>query len=102
MGQLITRMPQTWQDLMDERDRVLHWSSEILARIDDNINNEDTFLMDYDNNKIDEKVNQWISQHRVKQDEAFKVFLEKNENYREKIDKKSRKVSLLHKFAPIP
>lgn len=86
MGQVVGRMPKTWQDLMEERDRVLHWSSEVLARIDDNINNEDTFLMDYDDVKIEEKVHRWILMHRINRDKCFREFI-KTTSYRQKIER---------------
>ncbi|XP_015127330.1 uncharacterized protein LOC107048604 [Diachasma alloeum] len=93
MGQLVGRMPKTWEDLMEERDRVLHWSCEILARVDDNINNEETFLMDYDNKRINEKVNQWISEHRIQRDTILKEFIETSPVYREKINRGVIKIS---------
>ncbi|XP_063995103.1 uncharacterized protein LOC135172734 [Diachasmimorpha longicaudata] len=85
MGQLVGRMPNTWEELIEERDRVLHWSSEVLARVDDNINNEETFLMEYDNKRISEKVNQWISEHRIQRDTILKEFIEASPVYKDKI-----------------
>lgn len=68
------RMPETWQGLLEEKDRVLHWSSEVLARVQDNVTNEDTFLMDYDDDKIDAKINTWIKTNQTRVDEAFQKF----------------------------
>lgn len=68
------RMPETWQGLLEEKDRVLHWSSEVLARVQDNVTNEDTFLMDYDDDKIDAKINTWIKTNQTRIDETFKKF----------------------------
>lgn len=68
------RMPETWQGLLEEKDRVLHWSSEVLARVQDNVTNEDTFLMDYDDNKIDAKINSWIKTNQTRVDETFKKY----------------------------
>ncbi|XP_050456487.1 uncharacterized protein LOC126854128 [Cataglyphis hispanica] len=72
MGQTMGRMPETWNGLLEEKDRVLHWSSEVLARVQDNVTNEDTFLMDYDDNKIDAKINTWIKSNQTRVDETFK------------------------------
>ncbi|KAL6439169.1 hypothetical protein ACFW04_003837 [Cataglyphis niger] len=72
MGQTMGRMPETWQGLLEEKDRVLHWSSEVLARVQDNVTNEDTFLMDFDDNKIDAKINTWIKNNQTQVDETFK------------------------------
>lgn len=74
MGQTMGRMPETWQGLLEERDRVLHWSSEVLARVQDNVTNEDTFLMDYDDDKIDGKINTWIKTNKTRVDETFNKF----------------------------
>ncbi|XP_011301233.1 uncharacterized protein [Fopius arisanus] len=93
MGQLVGRMPKTWQDLMEERDRVLHWSCEVLARVDDNINNEEAFLMDYDNKRIREKVNRWISEHRIRRDPCLRDFLDKSRVYRERINEGVTKIA---------
>ncbi|KAK2588296.1 hypothetical protein KPH14_004315 [Odynerus spinipes] len=60
MGQQMGRMPETWNDLIEERDRVLHWSGEILAKVDDNVQNEDTFLMNYSDDKLNAKIKQWL------------------------------------------
>ncbi|XP_043490543.1 uncharacterized protein LOC122516636 [Polistes fuscatus] len=60
MGQVIGEMPSTLDGLKEERDRVLHWSGEILAKVSDNIQNEDTFLMDYTDEKVDAKVKAWF------------------------------------------
>lgn len=74
MGQTIGRMPETWQGLMQERDRVLHWSSEVLARVQDNVTNEDTFLMDYDDDKVDAKIDMWIKTNQTGVDEMFNKY----------------------------
>ncbi|XP_011693971.1 PREDICTED: uncharacterized protein LOC105453584 isoform X3 [Wasmannia auropunctata] len=74
MGQTMGRMPETWEGLLEERDRVLHWSSEVLARVQDNVTNEDTFLIDYDDNKIDVKLDTWIKTNRTRVDEMFNKF----------------------------
>lgn len=68
------RMPETWQGLLEEKDRVLHWSSEVLARVQDNVTNEDTFLMDYDDDKIDAKIDTWIKTNRTRVDETFNKY----------------------------
>lgn len=71
MGQTVGRMPDTWQELMEERDRVIHWSSEVLARVQDNVTNEDTFLMDYDDNKINGKIDSWIKTNQARVNDTF-------------------------------
>lgn len=67
-------MPETWEGLLEEKDRVLHWSSEVLARVQDNVRNEDTFLMDYDDDKVDAKIDTWIKTNRTRVDETFNKF----------------------------
>ncbi|XP_053976090.1 uncharacterized protein LOC128874933 isoform X2 [Hylaeus volcanicus] len=62
MGQTVGRMPDTWDCLLEEKDRVLHWSAEVLSRVADNVNQEESFQMDYDNERIDEKIDSWIEQ----------------------------------------
>lgn len=74
MGQTLGRMPETWAGLLEERDRILHWSSEVLARVQDNVRNEETFLMDYDDSRIDAKVVTWIKTNRTQVDETFDKF----------------------------
>nr|XP_012215846.1 PREDICTED: uncharacterized protein LOC105668194 [Linepithema humile] len=74
MGQTMGRMPDTWQELMEERDRVIHWSSEVLARVQDNVTNEDTFLMDYDDNKINAKLDTWIKANQTRVDDTFSKY----------------------------
>lgn len=65
MGQIMSRTPgkdeNRWKHLMNERDRILRCSSEILARVQDNVTDEDTFLMDYDDEKIVSKMDTWIT-----------------------------------------
>ncbi|KAF7410113.1 hypothetical protein HZH68_004494 [Vespula germanica] len=60
MGQVMGEMPTTMAGLKEERDRVLHWSGEILAKVSDNVHSEDTFLMDYTDEKLNQKVKVWI------------------------------------------
>ncbi|XP_043287884.1 uncharacterized protein [Venturia canescens] len=74
MGQRVGRLPDTWSELIEEKNRVLHWSSEILARVDDNIRTEDIFLMDYDNVKIDAKIDRWVENHRHEWETALSKF----------------------------
>ncbi|OXU26836.1 hypothetical protein TSAR_011937 [Trichomalopsis sarcophagae] len=63
MGQRqVGRMPENREALYEEWRRVLHWSAEVLARTDDNILEEDSFLTDYDCEKIAAKVDDWIVQ----------------------------------------
>lgn len=71
MGQTMGRMPETWEGLLEEKNRVLHWSSEVLARVQDNVTNEDTFLMDYDDNKVDAKIDAWIKTNQTRIDEMY-------------------------------
>ena len=74
MGQTMGRMPETWVGLLEERDRVLHWSSEVLARVQDNVRNEDTFLMDYDDDKVDAKIDTWIKTNQTRVNETFNKY----------------------------
>lgn len=92
MGQTMGRMPETWEGLLEEKDRVLHWSSEVLARVQDNVTNEDTFLMDYDDNKIDAKVDTWIKTNRTRVDETFNKFSSAPEQLRNVVNTGIEKV----------
>lgn len=64
-------MPKTWEGLIKEKDYVLHWSSEVLARVQDNVTDEDTFLMNYDDDKVDAKIDTWISTNQARVDEML-------------------------------
>lgn len=74
MGQQAGKMPDTWEELMAEKDRVLQWSSEVLAQINDNIHNEDIFLMDFENAKIDAKVEKWIANNKTRIESTMAKF----------------------------
>lgn len=87
-------LAKTSEELMEERDLVLHYSSEVLARVAANINNEDTFLMDYDNERIEIKVNQFMANHRVRSNEGFRKFLDGNIYYRDRIEEGITEVSI--------
>lgn len=67
-------MPETWEEILEEKNRVLHWSSEILARAQDNITDENTFLMNYDDAKVDAKVDTWIKTNQTRVTETFNKF----------------------------
>ncbi|XP_076650626.1 uncharacterized protein LOC143357866 [Halictus rubicundus] len=68
MGQTVGRMPNTWARLLEEKDRVLYWSSEVLARVADNVNQEESFQIDYGDDCIDRKIDLWIEACRDKVD----------------------------------
>ncbi|XP_043265979.1 uncharacterized protein LOC122405360 [Colletes gigas] len=70
MGQTVGRMPDTWDSLLEEKDRVLYWSREVLSRVTDNVNQEESFQMDYNNEKIDKKVDLWIETSRARVDKV--------------------------------
>lgn len=71
MGQVMGEMPSTIQGLKEERDRVLHWSGEILAKVSDNVHSEDTFLMDYTDEKLNQKVKIWIDKGTAQVNQAW-------------------------------
>ncbi|XP_046815740.1 uncharacterized protein LOC124422850 [Vespa crabro] len=71
MGQVMGEMPTTMPGLKEERDRVLHWSGEILAKVSDNIRSEDTFLMDYTDEKLNQKVKVWIDKGMAQINQAW-------------------------------
>lgn len=60
MGQRVGRMPDTWSDILEEKERVLHWSGEVLSRVNENVVAEDGFLAEYDNDAIEAKVTRWM------------------------------------------
>jgi len=98
MGQTMGRMPETWAGLLEERDRVIHWSSEVLARVQDNVTNEDTFLMDYDDAKIDDKINAWIRNNQIRIDETFEKFPNAPVEYKDTVKNGVQKVVIIAFF----
>lgn len=66
MGQVVGHMPYTWNDLLEEKDRVLYWSGEVLSKVADNVHQEESLLTDYSNEVIDEKVNLWIEANLIR------------------------------------
>nr|XP_033322318.1 uncharacterized protein LOC117218206 [Megalopta genalis] len=71
MGQTVGRMPNTWARLLEEKDRVLYWSGEVLARVADNVNEEESFRIDYGDDCIDRKVDSWIRAGRERVDKIL-------------------------------
>lgn len=59
-------MPKTWGSLLEEKDRVLHWSGEVLSKVADNVREEESLQIDYSSEIIDEKVDTWIETHRTR------------------------------------
>jgi hypothetical protein len=98
MGQTMGRMPETWEGILEERDRVLHWSSEVLARVQDNVTNEDTFLMDYDDAKIDGKIDTWIQNNQIKIDETFEKFPTASSYHKDTVKTGVEKVIIITSF----
>lgn len=64
MGQPMGKIPVNQKALERERWRILRLSAEVLARVDDNVNSEDSFLMDYDNEAISIKIDKWLDAER--------------------------------------
>lgn len=89
------RMPETWEGLLEERDRVLHWSSEVLARVLDSVTGEDTFLIDFDDDKIDAKIDTWIQNNRTLINEMFRKYPNVQEHLKCKINEDIEKVTHL-------
>ncbi|CAK9824253.1 hypothetical protein ANTRET_LOCUS2451 [Anthophora retusa] len=85
MGQTVGRMPDTWDCLLEERDRVLYWSGEVLSRVVDNINQEESLLIDYDNENIDKKVDSWIESSRARIDRIFSKHPNLPEGYKARV-----------------
>ncbi|XP_076241668.1 uncharacterized protein LOC143183816 [Calliopsis andreniformis] len=71
MGQVIGRVPYTWGVLLEEKDRVLYWSGEVLSKVADNVNQEESLWIDYSNEVIDEKVEAWIEANRARIENIF-------------------------------
>ncbi|XP_066595771.1 uncharacterized protein [Prorops nasuta] len=82
----------TWPELMEERDRVLHWSSEVLARVNDNIKSEDTFLMDYEEDKINEKINKWIDQQNPRIEQTREKYPNRQDDCEQQLQVKITKI----------
>ncbi|XP_058796501.1 uncharacterized protein LOC131667227 isoform X3 [Phymastichus coffea] len=55
-----SRAAPSREAFLDEQSRVLRWSAEVLARTDENIDAENSFLLDYDAECIAGKVDHWI------------------------------------------
>ncbi|XP_076678691.1 uncharacterized protein LOC143374418 [Andrena cerasifolii] len=66
MGQTVGRMPKTWDGLLEEKDRVLYWSGEVLSKVADNVHEEEALQIDYSSEIIDEKVDTWIETNRTR------------------------------------
>lgn len=85
MGQTVGRMPHSWIDLLEEKDRVLYWSGEVLSRVADNVNQEESFLIDYGNESIDKKVDSWMESNQARIDRIFSKHPDLPEAYKIKI-----------------
>ena len=94
MGQQTGKMPDTWEELMAEKYRVLQWSSEVLAQINDNIHNEDLFLMDFDNARIDVKVEKWIANNKTRIESIMAKFPDADNDSKDLINNGIPKVIL--------
>ncbi|XP_029034844.1 uncharacterized protein LOC114872143 isoform X1 [Osmia bicornis bicornis] len=71
MGQIVGRLPNTWDRLLQEKDRVLYWSGEVLAQVADNVNQEMSLFIDYGEESIDEKVESWMNRNRSRVDRTI-------------------------------
>lgn len=71
MGQIVGRMPHSWIDLLEEKDRVLYWSGEVLSRVAENVYQEESFLIDYGNESIDKKIDSWMESNQARIDRIF-------------------------------
>ncbi|XP_031829480.2 uncharacterized protein LOC116425638 isoform X1 [Nomia melanderi] len=71
MGQTMGRMPNTWNGLLEEKDRVLYWSGEVLARVADNVSQEESFQIDYGNDFIERKIDSWVEASEWRIDKIF-------------------------------
>ncbi|CAL7937581.1 unnamed protein product [Xylocopa violacea] len=71
MGQMVGRMPDTWDGLLEEKDRVLYWSGEVLSRVADNVNQENSLLIEYSDESIDKKIDSWMESNQARVDRIF-------------------------------
>ena len=94
MGQQIGKIPNTWEELMNEKDRVLDWSSEILAQINDNILDEEAFLKNYEIANVSDKVETWISNHKPLIESTMAMFPDEANDFKDSIIKGISKVIL--------
>ncbi|KOC59475.1 hypothetical protein WH47_10621 [Habropoda laboriosa] len=85
MGQTVGRMPDTWDCLLEEKDRVLYWSGEVLSRVADNVNQEESLLIDYGHERIDEKVDSWIESSRARIDRIFSKHPNLSDGYKARV-----------------
>lgn len=65
------RMPHSWIDLLEEKDRVLYWSGEVLSRVAENVYQEESFLIDYGNESIGRKIDSWMESNQPRIDKIF-------------------------------
>lgn len=98
MGQTVGRMPDTWEELIEEENRVLHWSSEVLAKVQDNVTNEDTFLIDYDDDKINTKIDAWIQTNQLRIDKAINKFPNASDQLKDTVRNEINKVIIFFSF----
>ena len=92
MGQRLGRLPESREALQTEHRRVIHWSAEVLAWVDENVEGEDSFLVDYDNDAIETKVDTWLEEQRFRIEAAC---IQKPE-YSTDLNKSFIEVSILH------
>ncbi|XP_017762003.1 PREDICTED: uncharacterized protein LOC108552109 [Eufriesea mexicana] len=82
MGQTVGRMPHTWADILEEKDHVLYWSGEVLSRVADNVNQEESLLIDYGNESIDKKIDAWMESNQARIDRIFSKHPDLPESYK--------------------
>ncbi|XP_078033376.1 uncharacterized protein LOC144468083 isoform X1 [Augochlora pura] len=94
MGQTVGRMPNTWNRLLEEKDRVLYWSGEVLARVADNVDQEESFQIDYGDDCIDRKVDSWIRANRDRVDKILGKRRNVSREFRARINREIEQVEL--------
>ncbi|XP_003706737.2 uncharacterized protein LOC100883602 [Megachile rotundata] len=98
MGQAVGRLPNTWDHLLQEKDRVLYWSGEVIARVADNVNEELSFMIDYGEETIDEKVASWIQRNRSRVNRTLNKYPNMELEYRTRVQIELAKIKEEFRF----
>lgn len=96
MGQIVGRLPNTWDRLLQEKDRVLYWSGEVLAQVADNVNQEMSLFIDYGEESIDEKVESWMHRNRPRVDRTISKYPNMAAQYKTRVQIELAKVIIFN------
>lgn len=85
MGQVVGNMPASWDSLLEGKDRVLYCSSKVLSRTADNVYQEELFLVDYNDESIDKKIESWMESNYARIDRIYSKHPNLPESYKVRV-----------------